>query len=256
MSRAKLVIRDNSTLRAQYNSLRQGDIVVGRLRLRESEEPLLLDLSVRGVHLVPSGLSQLASRSKTLQTALFAPFMLPLTRAIHAHHDLVAAISDYEKNSIAAVVTKLDRRNAGMGVLFWQSVEELFTHASLGNIPFPFVLQPFKAECRDIRVVCLGDYTEAYWRHNPNNFRNNLHQGGQSKPCELSAEQTKLCRRVMARGQFPYGHLDLIITKEGKSYLGEINLRGGIRGAQIGPGEYQERVAAIHQQLLDNYLEE
>ena len=139
MSRAKLVIRDNSTLRAQYNSLRQGDIVVGRLRLRESEEPLLLDLSVRGVHLVPSGLSQLASRSKTLQTALFAPFMLPLTRAIHAHHDLVAAISDYEKNSIAAVVTKLDRRNAGMGVLFWQSVEEVFTHASLGNIRFPFV---------------------------------------------------------------------------------------------------------------------
>ena len=62
MSREKLVIRDNSTLRAQYNSLQEGDIVVGRLRLRESEEPMLLDLGERRVHLIPSGLSQLASR--------------------------------------------------------------------------------------------------------------------------------------------------------------------------------------------------
>jgi len=47
LSREKLVIRDNSTLRAQYNSLQEGDIVVGRLRLRESEEPMLLDLGAR-----------------------------------------------------------------------------------------------------------------------------------------------------------------------------------------------------------------
>ncbi|KPK24146.1 MAG: 30S ribosomal protein S6 modification protein RimK [Desulfobacterales bacterium SG8_35_2] len=254
MSRSKLVIRDNSTLRAQYESLRQGDIIVGRLRLRESEEPLLLDLCIRGVHLIPSGLSQLASRSKTFQTALFAQYMLPLTRAIHSHHDLVNAISDYEKNAITAVVTKLDRRNAGMGVHLWPSVEEVFTHASLGNIPFPFVLQPFMPYSRDIRVVFLDDYIEAYWRHNPHNFRNNLHQGGQSKPCELSPAQLKLCRQVMKRGQFPYGHLDIIVTEEKKFYLGEVNLRGGIRGAQISPADYQARVEAIHQQLLDTYL--
>jgi len=254
LSRSKLVIRDHSPLRAQYNSLRQGHIIVGRLRLRESEESLLLDLCERNVRLIPSGLSQLASRSKTLQTTLFAPFMLPLTCSIHAHHDLIAAISEYQKKSITAVVTKLDRRNAGMGVHLWRSVEEVFTHASLGNLPFPFVLQPFEAECRDIRVVALGDYIEAYWRHNPHNFRNNLHHGGQSKPCKLSAEQIKLCRQVMARGLFPYGHLDIVLTKEGKSYLGEVNLREGIHGAQISPEEYQLKLDAIHQQLLDDYL--
>ena len=254
MSRKKLVIRDNSTLRSQYDSLQAGDIFVGRLCLKPSEEAQLLDLTERGVCLIPSGLSQLASRSKTLQTTLFAPFMLPLTCSIHAHHDLIAAISEYQKKSITAVVTKLDRRNAGMGVHLWRSVEEVFTHASLGNLPFPFVLQPFEAECRDIRVVALGDYIEAYWRHNPHNFRNNLHHGGQSKPCKLSAEQIKLCRQVMARGLFPYGHLDIVLTKEGKSYLGEVNLRGGIHGAQISPEEYQLKVDAIHQQLLDDYL--
>ncbi len=253
MSTKKQVIRDNSTLQAQFNSLQPGDIIVGRLRLRESEEPLLLDLSARGVQLIPSGLSQLLSRSKTLQAVVFAPFMLPLTRAIHSHHDIIAAISDYHKNSITAVVTKLDRRNAAMGVHLWSSVEEVFTHASLGNIPFPFVLQPFAPDCHDIRVVLLHDYIEAYQRHNPHNFRNNLHHGGSSNSCDLAGEQLTLCRRVMARGRFPYGHIDIIVTKEGNSYLGEINLRGGIRGAQISPEEYRSRVDAIHLQLLDNF---
>ena len=254
MSREKLIIRDNSTLRSHYDSLREGDIILGRLRLRDSEEPMLLDLAQRGVHLIPSGVSQLASRSKAFQAALFVPFMLPLTCAIHSLHDLVTAIAEYEKNSITAVVTKLDRRNAGLGVHLWQSIEEVFTHASLGNIPFPFVLQPFEPESRDIRVVLLGDYREAYWRHNPYSFRNNLYHGGKSKACSLTDEQLDLCRLAMARGRFPYAHLDLLITREGNSYLGEINLRGGIRGAKITPGEYQARVEAIHQQMLEKLL--
>jgi len=254
LSREKLVIRDDATLRSQYDSLLPGDIVVGRLRLRASEEHLLLDLVERGVDLIPASLAQLASRSKTMQAAIFAPYMLPLTRAVHALHDLIEAVSDYQKNGIGSVVTKLDRRNAGMGVHLWRSAEEVFTHASLGNIPFPFVLQPFVSECKDIRVVVLGDYLEAYWRHNPNNFRNNLHHGGQSRPCQLSGAQVEFCQKVMERGCFPYGHLDILVTPDEKFYLGEVNLRGGIRGAQITPEEYQERVDAIHQKLLDSYL--
>lgn len=253
MGPKRLVIRDNSSLRARYDTLQAGDIVLGRLRLRETEESLLLDLSERGIYLIPSGLSQLASRSKTLQAVLFASFMLPHTRAVHSQHDLITAITDYQKDGVTKVVTKLDRRNGGMGVHLWQSIEEVFTHASLGNIPFPFVLQPFVADCRDIRVVYLDDYVEAYQRQNPYNFRNNMHHGGISQACELSDEQINLCRHVMKRGCFPYGHIDIIMTNEGKSYLAEINLRGGIRGARISPPEYQEKVEAIHQRILARY---
>jgi len=254
LSRKKLIIRDNSILRTQYDTLQEGDIVLGRLRLHVSEESMLLDLCQRGIHLIPSGLAQLASRSKAFQAALFARFMLPLTCAIHSLHDLITAVTDYHKNGITAVVTKLDRRNAGMGVHLWQTIEEVFTHASLGNLPFPFVLQPFEPDCRDIRVVYLDDYREAYWRHNPYSFRNNLHHGGESKACSLSGEQLDLCNRIMERGRFPYAHLDLLITREGKTYLGEINLRGGIRGASITPREYQAKVEAIHGQLLEKLL--
>ena len=251
MSRKKLVIRDNSTLRAQYNSLRTGDIFVGRLCLKPSEEALLLDLTARGVCLIPAGLAQLASRSKTFQATLFGPFMLPHTRPIHGLHDLIETLSSYQKQSITKVVTKHDRRNAGMGIHLWESVEDVFTQASFNNIPLPFVIQPYMPDSKDIRVIVLDDYIEAYWRHNPHNFRNNLHHGGQSEPCRLSAEQLKLCKRVMERGRFPYGHVDILVTREGKSYLGEINLRGGIRGAKINIKEYQEKIDAIHQRLLE-----
>ena len=55
----------------------------------------------------------------------------------------------------------------------------------------------------------------------------------------------------MERGRFPYGHLDILVTREGDSFLGEINLRGGIRGAKITPKEYQAKIDAIHQRLLE-----
>ena len=246
MSRKKLVIRDNSTLRSQYDSLQAGDIFVGRLCLKPTEEAVLLDLTERGIRLIPSGLSQLASRSKTLQAKLFTRFMLPHTRAIHGLHDLIGTIADYQEHSITRVVTKHDRRNAGMGIHLWNSVEDVFTQASFGNIPLPFVIQPFMADSCDIRVVVLGDYTEAYQRHNPNNFRNNLHHGGRSEPCQLSDKQLEICKEVMKRGRFPYAHLDILVTGKGDSFLGEINLRGGIRGAQITPQEYQAKIDDIH----------
>ena len=241
------LITDNRSLRNLYQELTAGDCFVGRIRLKTSEEPLLLDLVERGVQIFPSALSQLSCRSKCLQSRLFAGEMLPHTIAIHDLHDMQEAITRYQQQKIGRVVTKHDRRNAGMGIHLWNSTEEVFSQASFGNMAFPFVLQPFLPECRDIRVIVLGDYVEAYWRHNPHNFRNNLHFGGESRPCELTDHQWQLCQRVMARGKFPYGHLDLMVTPENTSWLAEINLRGGIRGAKIDPPTYRNKVGEIHQ---------
>lgn len=251
MKKKPRVITDNDTFFRHYHELAAGDLMVGRLRLRPAEEHLLLDLTARGVLLIPSALSQLASRSKVLQARLFAPFMVPQTLAIYDHHDFSQAINLYNRHRIERVVTKHDRRNAGMGIHLWASVEEVHAQASFGVIPYPFVLQPFCVGCRDIRVVILGDYLEAYFRHNPDNFRHNLHWGGESEPMQPSPAQLELCRQVMARGSFPYGHVDLMVTEAGDSYLAEINLRGGIRGARINQADYLARVEAIHRQEIE-----
>lgn len=244
------VITDNDTLFATYQDLDYGDVIVGRLRLKPSEETVLVDLAARGITLIPSGLSQLASRSKVLQARIFIEYMLPGTVAVHDLHDLFAVITLYQRNGFDRVVSKQDRRNAGMGILLWNTIEEVYSQAACGNIPFPFVLQPFTPGSRDIRVIILDDYIEAYERHNPSNFRHNLHGGGTSHPFEITDDQQDFCRRVMARGRFPYCHLDIMLLPSGKLYLGEINLRGGLKGARIKAAEYAAKLETIHQQIL------
>ena len=239
------IIRDNNTLAQKYHNLGPGDLVLGRVRLKPSEEFMLLDLLERGVRLFPSALAQQSCRSKVFQALLFAPQMLPYTIAVHDQHDMLAAVNLYGEKGIRQVITKLDRKNAGLGIHLWAGVEDVYNQSALGSLPFPFVLQPFQADSHDVRVIILGDYLEAYQRENIHNFRNNLHCGGHSQPCELSAEQLKICREVMARGKFPYAHLDLMVSGD-KTFLAEINLGGGIRGAKIGPAEYKKRIDEIH----------
>ncbi|MEW6218580.1 MAG: hypothetical protein AB1634_03485 [Thermodesulfobacteriota bacterium] len=246
MSAGRRLITDNASWRAQHHHLVSGDVIACRLGLKPGEEHLLVDLLERGVTLFPSATAQLASRSKVLQAALFGPWMVPHTLAIRDQHELVAAFPRYAQAGVGPVITKSDRANAGMGILRWPDLEAVFAQASLGTLAYPFVLQPFVAGATDIRAIFLGDHHEAYRRHNPHNFRHNLHFGGSRQPVALTAAQERLCGEVMARGRFPYGHLDLLVGADGVSYLSEINLRGGLKGARIKGAAYLTRLAAIH----------
>lgn len=220
--------------------------------MKPNEEHLLLDLVSRGINLFPSATSQLASRSKVYQARIFKDFLLPHTLAIYDAHQLLEAISHYNANGIKKSVVKQDRKNAGQGVHLFNSPEDIFNLSATGHLPFPFVLQPFKNGCSDIRVVILGDYLEAYRRNNPNNFRHNLHCGGTATPVSLNQSEKELCTEVMQRGGFPYAHLDLLKLPDGTTCLTEINLRGGIRGALITPEEYSLKIEKIHTKYVEN----
>jgi ribosomal protein S6--L-glutamate ligase len=242
------LIPDNDTLYRNFASLGPADVFIGRLRLKPTEENLISYLLEKGVRLFPSGLSQLCCRSKSMQATIFPDQMLPGTRAISDLHELMTALNFYQRSGFSKVVTKKDRANAGMGINLWPSIEDVFNQASMGTLCLPFVIQPFVDNCRDIRVIILGDYQEAYWRDNPDNFRNNLHCGGKYSSTDLSDEQQELCRKVMQKGAFPYAHIDLMVTPTGETYLTEINLRGGIKGARISANDYRLKIEAIHQQ--------
>jgi len=249
------IITRNQDLPELLHTLVSGDIIACRLRLKFNEEHLLLDLIDRGIQLIPSATSQLASRSKTFQARLFTPLMVPHTVAIYDIHGLLDTVSLYGHHAIQKVVLKHDRKNAGLGIHLFKDIEDVYTQAANNVLPYPFVLQPFVADSRDVRVIIIGDYIEAYERNNPDNFRNNLHAGGRAESFLLNTTQLNLCRTIMERGSFPYGHLDLMITEKSETYLAEINLRGGIRGATISPGEYQEKVKKIEEKLLQEKVQ-
>lgn len=242
---APRIIRDNKAFFDCYEELTSGDIVVGRIRLHPGEEHLLLDLQARGIRLIPSACSQLLSRSKVFQARILHRFMVPGTAAVYSMHDLMQVVTDYGSRKVGKVVCKLDRANGGMGILLYASIEDIYTQAVLGSIAFPFVVQPYLTECRDVRVVVLGEHVEAYSRHNINNFRHNLHCGGESSPWDLPEDQLGLCRQIMKRADFPYAHIDLLLTPAGNTWLCEINLRGGLRGAGISQEDYLQAVMSI-----------
>jgi len=244
------LILDNQTLFTCYHQLKKNDIICGRIRLKPGEEHLLLDLLERGVCLIPSATAQLASRSKSYQAKIFSEFMLPGTLAIYDTHALLSASSFYRQQQYTKVIVKHDRKNGGLGIHIFNDIEELYNHAGTGPFSFPFVIQPYQNTTRDIRVIILGDYLEAYERVNPYNLRKNLHCGGHALPYTIPDQQLDFCRRVMQRGKFPYAHLDLMLTADGTCYLMEINLRGGLKGAILSGREYLDKLAAIHEGLL------
>jgi ribosomal protein S6--L-glutamate ligase len=247
---APLVIDSNQELFARYRELSAGDIILGRIRMAPGQEHILLDLQSRGVHMLPSAMSQLCSRSKVFQAEILAPFMAAHTRPVYSMQDMLETVTAYGRARVGNVICKLDRANGGTGILRFSSIEDVFTQASLGSLGFPFVVQPFFDNCRDVRVVILGGMVEAYQRCNPDNFRHNLHCGGKSTPFELNPEQLDFCRAVMARAGFPYAHVDLLILPDDSWFLSEINLRGGLRGARIDQQEYLRRVAELQEAEL------
>ncbi|SDO50472.1 ATP-grasp domain-containing protein [Desulforhopalus singaporensis] len=253
MKECPVIIRDNGTFQENFCQLTRDDIVCGRIRLRYGEETILTRLTELGVRFIPSAACQLASRSKVLQARIFKKFLPEHTTAVYNRHDLLSTISLFNKHGIGRVVLKQDCKDGGLGVHLFEDIESLYNRASFDRFDYPFVVQPFIDHSRDVRVIILGEYLEAYERINNHNFRRNLHCGGSASSFVLNNEQLAFCRSVLAHGGFPYGHLDLLITKDSTRMM-EINLRGGLRGARLTGKEYEHKIDQIHERMLQQHL--
>ena len=252
MSRKRLLIRTIIDFRRHYRQLSSGDVVIGVLALRPGEEIKVLDLAERGVAFFPSVLAQLVGRSKVAQAEVLGEYMVPGTFVAYSLADLAGKLPEFQ--ALGAVVAKRDRAHLGLGVSLWPSLETLYSLAGLQGLTYPLVVQPFLENARDLRVVALAGYLEAYERVNPHSFRKNLFQGGSSRPAALSPAQQDFCRQVMARGGFPYAILDLLLdSRDGHPYLSEISFKGGLTGALLSQAEFHRRVAALEEDFIHQW---
>ncbi len=248
MARKPCVVRSLTELRRRSADLAAGDLVLGPLAVKPGEEIVLLDLHDRGVVFFPPLLAQTVVRTKSAQALILRDFMLPGTFVAHDLPDLAARLAD--ARLVGQMVSKKDRAHLGLGVSLWPSLEALHSLAVMQPLPFPLVVQPFLAEARDLRIVVVGDYSEAYERRNPEGFRKNLFQGGTFAPVEAGPELLSFCRGAMARAKFPYAVLDVLVSPQGGMFLSEINFHAGLKGSQLGQAEYRRRVEA----LLEDFL--
>ncbi|MCS7199769.1 MAG: hypothetical protein N2327_04335 [Caldimicrobium sp.] len=246
------VIKSLTSFKKYYRELKSGDLILTRLPLKKEDFALVVDLIQRGVLSFPSFLSQILSKSKCAQVDILGEFMPPHTYVIRNKLSLLEVMA--KGLHPEKWVTKKDQANCGLGIHLWRDLEEIYNHAGTPLLDFPFVLQPFYTQWQDVRVILLGDlYYEAYIRENPKNFRQNLFFGGKAHPYELSFEELTFCKAVMNRGGFPYAHLDIAYIEGRGPYLIEINLCGGIKGAQIKTEEYENLKRKIEELYLENW---
>ncbi|MDA8140832.1 MAG: hypothetical protein M0036_19460 [Desulfobacteraceae bacterium] len=246
-----IITRFNQLLQ-DYHTLGPGDLFIGRIPASQLRNTMWIDLTARGVRLLPSITSQLVASSKSAQAFVLKSWMLPHTQVISRRKELLDAIGDYRRNDINTAITKEEHLHCGHGVRRWNDLEAMYNCLSLSEAHYPFVLQPFVAVAADVRAILVGDYCEAYARHNPDSFRMNLAAGGSSRPHDLTDAQRELCLAVMARAQMPYAHIDLIVTESGDTYLSEINLNGGTAGARISKPELDHLKAAHLDRMAGN----
>ena len=246
-----MIISGNRKLKELYHKLDPGDIFIGSLVSKHLKQSMLIDLLERGVHCFPSPLSQVINSSKVMQALVFKDLMLPHTQAITRRVELVDAINLYNKHSVGPVVTKENHMHCGYGVRRWETVESLYSHTALLESSYPFVLQPFLKNFTDVRIIIVGDYVEAYSRHNPHNFRMNISSGGTSSSYLLDKDKEALCRSIMNRGKFPFAHIDLHILESGECFLSEIALNGGIKGAALSRKELDEKKQVLLERLAE-----
>jgi len=251
-----MILRTLQELRSCYERLSAGDIYIGNLPPAPHKTTVLIDLMQRGVRLIPSPLARTLNTSKTAQAEILGRWMLPGTCVVSRRADLIEAARRYAQDGVRRVVTKQEGMHCGQGVRRWESMEVLYNVISLFPGAYPFVLQPFLEEFTDVRVIIVGEYAEAYTRVNPDNFRQNLAFGGTGRPFALSPELEGFCRSVMARGGFPFAHIDLQIVTETTFYLSEIALNGGISGAAIDRKSLDQKKQALLEEAARTRMEE
>lgn len=244
-----MIVKSSRKLKSLYNELSRGDIFIGNLSSKHLKHPLLIDMLERGIRCLPSALSQILSSSKVAQSFILRDYMPPFTSVITRRADFIEAINTFNAHHLGPAVTKQDRMHCGHGIRRWESIETLYNVMALSESAYPFVVQPLQKNFTDVRVIVAGDYVEAYRRHHPNNFRVNLSLGGSGSPHQLDAGQEAFCRGAMQRGKFPFAHLDLMLLENGKCYLSEIALNGGIKGAQINRQALDQKKQALLEKL-------
>lgn len=245
-----MIIKTNRELKSRYDQLSRGDIFLGSLASKYLKQSMLIDLLERGVVCLPSALSQILNGSKIAQTFMLNRWMIPHSLVIHRRKDLMDAVSSYNEQHIGPVITKQDHMHCGHGVRRWQDIEKLYNYLAFSESSYPFVLQPYVENFTDVRVIIVGDCIESYVRQNPNNFRRNIAAGGNSSAFTLGADGRHICHEVMARGQFPYAHIDLFVMDSGAYYLSEIALNGGTRGAKITRQELDQKKQQVLEKLI------
>ena len=162
-------------------------------------------------------------------------------------------LSEVEKFLAFPLVGKSNYGSLGAGVELIENREQLFAYEK-NNILKPHFYQRF-IDCgcgEDIRVIVVGGkYLCSMKRRNGNDFRSNIELGGKGENYKADKEMIALCEKVAAVLNLDYCGIDILIDKNSKRYVCEVNSNAFFAAAERVCGVNVARSYARY--IVENY---
>jgi ribosomal protein S6--L-glutamate ligase len=190
---------------------------------------------------------------RTMQILSRHSLGIPDTAFVRDRHDVLAAI---ERVGGAPVVIKLIEGTQGIGVILAenQKVAEAIIE-TLQSTKQNVLIQKFVSESKgkDIRAFVVGDRVVAAMRRTAQGqeFRSNVHRGGQTEPVELDETYQRTAIHAANILGLSIAGVDMLETSTGPQVM-EVNSSPGLQGIETATGLdiASEIIAHIEEQVL------
>lgn len=162
-----------------------------------------------------------------------------------------AKFGKYAKKLGYPMIVKSTKMGKGVGVHKVDDDEELASLVAEFEAnekkPKNYVLQEFIPYVYDIRALIIGNDVFAMRRiPGEGEFRANFSLGGAVEPYELDEKGKKLAIDALASINMSVGGVDILITKEDKRYILEVNHNAGFTGMEKATGKNIGKVFVDH----------
>ncbi len=180
-----------------------------------------------------AGISNSRDKLRSLQILSRHKIGMPPTTFVRDKKDVLPAI---ERVGGAPVIIKLLEGTQGVGVILADSakIAEAIIE-TLQSTKQNVLVQRFVAESkgRDIRAFVVGDQVVAAMRRvaQGQEFRSNVHRGGQTEPVELDEEYSATAIRAAQIMGLRVAGVDMLEGKDGPQIL-EVNSSPGLEGIE------------------------
>lgn len=224
--------RGNPVVRYEGEEVKDIDVVLPRIatNLTKYGTAIVRQFEMQGVYTVPSSLAIYRCRDKLRSMQILARTQVGIPKTIFSRE--TSEVDDLiEQAGGAPLIIKVARGTHGNGVVLAetrkaaQAVMQAFYVEGVN-----FLVQEYIAESAgtDIRAFVVGGKVVASMKRQSldDDFRSNLHQGGEGKPIKLTDEERKTAQKAAKAMGLPICGVDMMRSDKGPLVL-EVNASPG-----------------------------
>lgn len=224
--------RGNPIVRYEGEEIRDVDVIIPRIApsLTKYGSSIVRQFEMQNVFTTTSSIAMNRSRDKLRSTQLLAKAGIGIPKTVFARE--TADLDDVlDQVGGAPVIIKVARGTHGNGVVLAETRKAARAVMQAFYVEgVTFLVQEFIEESQgsDIRAFVVGGQVIASMKRQSldDDFRSNIHQGGQGTPIKLTDEERKTALRAARAMGLPICGVDMVLSKRGPLVL-EVNASPG-----------------------------